>query len=89
MGGQYFKDMVGLQHLLSSGRILRSVHFKAFPSEENHGVLELQLVQTLVVILHCKQLEQNEIIAASLSSWNYSVNERCGLAVVSKMTNNC
>ena len=81
--------MVGLSHLWSRSRIIRSVHFKEFPSKENHGLLELQLVQTLVVILHCEQFEQNGIIAACPSSGRYSVMEGCELAVVSKMTNNC
>ena len=67
------QDMVGLSHLLSSSRIIKSIYFKEFPSKENHGLLELQLVQTIVVILHCKQLE-----AACPSSWNYSVMEGCG-----------
>ena len=71
---------------LSSSRIIRSVHFKESPSMKNHGLLELQLVQTVVVILHCKQFEQNGIIAACPRSWNYSVTEGCGWAIVSKMS---
>ena len=43
---------------------------------KNHGLLELQIVQTVVVILHCKQFERNGIIAACPSSWNYSVTEQ-------------
>ena len=69
---------------MSSSRIIRSVHFKEFPSKENHELLELQLVQTIVVILHCKQFEQNGIIiAACPSSWRYSVTEGCGWVVLS------
>ena len=49
-----------------------------FPSKENHGLLELQLVQTVLVILHCEQFEQNGIIAACPSSGRYSVMEGCG-----------
>ena len=82
--------MVGLWPLLSSSRIIRSVHFKEFPSKEKHGLLELQLVQPVVVILHCKQFEQNVIIAAYLSSWNYSVR-RMWVGSIIKMINgvNC
>ena len=77
------QDMVGLSHLLSSSRIIRSVRFMKFPSKENHGLLKLQLVQTIMVMLHCKQFEQNGIIAAYLSSWRYSVTEGCGWVVLS------
>ena len=37
------------------------------------------------MILHCEQFEQNDIIAACPSSWNYSVSEGCGWVIVSKM----
>ena len=51
---------------LVHGRIITSVDVKEFLSKENHGLLELQLMQTVLVILHCKQFEQNGIIAACL-----------------------
>ena len=72
------QDMVGLSHLLSSSRIIRSVRFMEFPSKENHGLLKLQLVQTIMVMLHCKQFEQNGIIAACPSSWKYLVRKDVG-----------
>ena len=40
-------------------------------------------MQTILVILHCEQFEQNEIMAACPSSWNYSVTEGCGWVVLS------
>ena len=40
-------------------------------------------MQTILVILHCKQFEQNGIITACPSSWNYSVTEGCGWVVLS------
>ena len=74
---------------LSSNRNIRSVHFKELPSKKNHRLVELQIVQTVLVVLHC---EQNGIITAKPcpSSWNYSVAEGCGWAII-EMTNgvNC
>ena len=45
-------------------------------------LLEFQIVQTILAILHCEQFEQNGIIAACPSSWNYSVTEGCGWVVL-------
>ena len=50
--------------------------------QTGHNVVSsVQLVQTVLMILHCDQSGQNATIAASPSSWNYSVTEGCGWAI--------
>ena len=69
-----------LFHLVSSTRITGSVHFKESPSTKNHGLLKLQIVQTVLVILHSTVWHE---LAACLTFMDYSVMEGCGWAMVS------
>ena len=75
----HYCDVV-LPGVLSSCLVSESLEVFISRNRLVEPLLELQIVQTVVVILHC---EQNSIIAACPSSWNYSVTEGCGWVVLS------
>ena len=78
----HYCDVV-LPGVLSTCLVSESLDLEVFISRNRlveEPLLEFQIVQTVVVILH---REENGIIAACPSSWNYSVTEGCGSVVLS------